>query len=142
MRRLRLELPKHFEFFVDIPVRIGDINYGGHLGNDSILSLVNEARIRFLNQNGFSESNIDGLGLIMVDSVIIYKSQSFYGEILRIEITTDHMNKYGCDFIYRITNKERGKEIARAKTGVAFFDYEKKRIVKIPERFRAAFASD
>lgn len=141
MARVRLDLPRQFEFSTKIRVRISDINYGGHLGNDAILSLIHEARLRFLNKNGFTESNIDGSGLIMVDSVIVYKSQGLYGEILSIEVATDNFSKHGCDFIYRITKKETGREIARAKTGVVFFDYEKKRMVRVPERFRAMTAS-
>jgi len=141
MARVRLDLPEEFEFSTEIRVRISDINYGGHLGNDSILSLINEARLRFLNKNDFTESNIDGFGLIMVDVAIVYKSEGFYGEILNIQVSTDDFSRYGCDFIYRITDKETGKEIARAKTGIAFFDYERKRVVRVPEKFKAIIAS-
>jgi acyl-CoA thioesterase FadM len=134
-------LPKQFTFSTEIPVRIGDINYGGHLGNDSIFSLINEARLRFLNENGFTESNIEGFGLIMVDSVIVYKAEGFYGDILRIEMAVNDLTKYGCDLLYRITNRETGREVARAKTGIVFFDYENKRMVGVPERFRAIMTS-
>lgn len=141
MARVRLDLPEEFEFSTEIRVRISDINYGGHLGNDSLLSLINEARLRFLNKNDFTESDIDGFGLIMVDAAIVYRSEGFYGEVLNIEVTTDEFSRYGCDFVYRITNKETGKEIARAKTGIAFIDYEKKRVVRVPEKFKAIMAS-
>ena len=50
MPRIKLELPEKLVFSTEIPVRITDINYGGHLGNDSILSIVQEARVRFLNE--------------------------------------------------------------------------------------------
>lgn len=142
MDRAKLQLPTRFEFSTETSVRISDLNYGAHLGNDSILSFINEARVRFLKRNGFIEANIEGLGLIMVDSVIVYKAQSLYGDILRIEVTTDHLNDYGCDFLYRITNRETGKEIARAKTGIVFFDYEKERMAKVPDSFRRTFASE
>jgi len=139
MARVKLNLPEKFVFSTEIPVRITDINYGGHLGNDSLLSLIHEARVRFLNEHGFSELSIDGPGLIMVDSVIIYKSEVFYGETLKIEVTADDFSKHGCDLIYRITNKETGKEVARAKTGIVFFDYEKRKVVQVPEKFKAIF---
>jgi len=48
MARSRIDLPDSFPFGIDIPVRITDINYGGHLGNDAVLGLVHEARIAFL----------------------------------------------------------------------------------------------
>ncbi|NIQ39755.1 MAG: thioesterase [Proteobacteria bacterium] len=142
MGRIRLELPKGFEFSTEIPVRINDINYGGHLGNDSLLSLTNEARLRFLKHNGFSESNIDGVSLIMIDAVLVYKSVGFYGDILKVEVAMDNMTGYGFDLIYRITKRETGKEIARVKTGLAFFDYKRNTVVRVPERFRSNFASE
>ena len=37
MPRIKLELHEILIYSTEIPVRITDINYGGHLGNDSIL---------------------------------------------------------------------------------------------------------
>ena len=34
---------------------------------------------------------------------------------------------------------ETGKEVARAKTGVVFFDYEKRRIALTPKEFKEKF---
>ncbi|MDY6861865.1 MAG: thioesterase family protein [Thermodesulfobacteriota bacterium] len=141
MDRIKLSLPKKFAFATEIPVRISDINYGGHVGNDTILSLIHEARFRFLTKNGYTELDIDGFSLIMVDSVVVYKSEVFYGQLLKIEVTAGKFSDYGFDFIYRITNKETGKEAARAKTGMVFFDYEKKRVIEVPEQFKLNFDS-
>ena len=135
MPRVKLELPGVFEFSTNIPVRITDINYGGHLGNDSLLSFIHEARLQFLNSKGFSEMDAGGVGIILTDVVIIYKSESFFGDILNIEVTAGDFNKYGCDIYYRINNKKNNKEAARAKTGIVFYDYKKKKITSTPETF-------
>ena len=142
MVRMTLELPKQFLFATDIPVRISDINYNNHLGHDSIITLIHEARVRFLNAYGFTELDIDGFGLVMTDLVVIYKAEVFYGEILTIEVTIQDFTKYGCDFIYRITNKETGAEVARAKTGVLIYDYAKRKVVTVPKSFRSAMLPD
>ena len=142
MVRMTLELPKQFLFATDIPVRISDINYNNHLGHDSIITLIHEARVRFLNAYGFTELDIDGYGLVMTDLVVIYKAEVFYGEILTIEVTIQDFTKYGCDFIYRITNKETGAEVARAKTGVLIYDYAKRKVVTVPKSFRSAMLPD
>ncbi|MFQ5864180.1 MAG: acyl-CoA thioesterase [bacterium] len=134
-------MPRIFPFSTEIKVRISDINYGGHLGNDTVLSLMHEARARLLQEHGFSELNIEGLGLIMIDSAIVYKSESFYGEILKIDVAIENFDKYGCDFIYRITKKDTGKEVARAKTGMVFFDYEIRKLAEVPKIFKPIFAS-
>jgi len=139
---MTLELPKQFPFATDIPVRISDINYNNHLGHDSIITMIHEARVRFLNSYGFTELDIDGFGLVMTDLVVLYKAEVFYGEILTIEVTIQDYTKYGFDFIYRITNKETGTEVARAKTGVLINDYEKRKVVGVPKRLRSAIPTD
>ncbi len=136
MARIKIEVPENFIFKTEIPIRITDINYGGHLGNDSLLSIVHEARVKFLNYLNYSESNVEGVGIIMIDAGIQYKSEGFYGDVLLIEITVTEFTGVGCDFIYRITNKESKKEIAIAKTGIVFFDYQKRKTAAVPSAFR------
>jgi Predicted thioesterase len=136
MARIKLDLPEKFEFSTEIRVRINDINYGGHLGHDSILTLTQEARVRFLNEYGFTEMSIDGPGLIISDVAIVYKSEAFYGDVLKIEIAVCDFTQYGCDFIYKITQRETDREVARAKTGIVFFDYEKRKVAPVPEKFK------
>ena len=135
MPRIKLELPEKLIFSTEIAVRITDINYGGHLGNDSILSIVQEARVRFLNKYNYSEKNVEGLGIIMTDCAIVYKSESFYGDILEIKIGVKDFFKYGCDIYYQIINTKTVKDVALIKTGIMFFDYEKRKRARVPERF-------
>jgi acyl-CoA thioesterase FadM len=142
MARVKIDLPASFLFSTEIPVRITDINYGGHLGNDAVLALVHEARVRFLAAHGYSEKNIDGTGIIMVDSVIQYRSESFYGDVLRIDVSLRDFQTTGCDVCYLLTNKETGKEVARAKTGIAFFDYSRRKVVEVPAGFRKLFLAE
>ena len=138
MTRTKLELPDQFAFSTDIAVRIGDINYGGHLGNDAVLSLIHEARVRFLSRHGMSERDAGGAGIIMTDVVIVYKSEVFYGSTLKIEVAVQGLTRTGCDFYYRLRDRASGKEVARAKTGIAFFDYETRKVMPVPDRFRTA----
>jgi len=136
MQRIKINLPDKFIFSTEISVRVPDVNFAGHLGNDSILSMVHEARIRFLKNWGFSEIDTAGAGIIMFDAALQYKSQGYHGDILIFDVAVENFIKNGCDFIFKITNKANGNEIARAKTGIAFFDYKKNKIVAVPEKFK------
>jgi len=139
MARVKLNLPDSYEFSTEISVRIGDINYGGHLGNDAVLSLIHEARMRFFKAQGFpDEKHVAGAAIILSDAVIVYKSEGFHGDVLVIELARSDYNRHGFDIIYKITNKATGKEIARAKTGIVFFDYDRKKVIRIPETFRSS----
>lgn len=135
MARVQLDLPERFTYSTEVILRVTDMNYAGHMGNDTVMALLHEARSRLLKENGCEGQKIDGLGLVVADAVVVYKAQAHYAETLRIEMTARDFNKYGCDLVYRITNRDTGREVARAKTGIVFFNYEEGRPNGVPGRF-------
>jgi acyl-CoA thioesterase FadM len=139
MARIRMEFPGSSVFSTEIELRISDINYGGHLGHDSILSLTHEARVRFFSHYGFSELDVDGPGIVMSDVAVVYKSESFYGETMAVEIAVCDFTKYGCDLVYRLREKETGREVALAKTGIVFMNYAERKVAPMPEKFKKLF---
>lgn len=122
-------------FKTDLTVRIYDLNYGNHLGNDSLVSLLHEARVRFFKSHGFTELDIDGVGILITNLVINYKAEAFYGDEITVEIGLDDLSKIGVDFMYTIKLKNINTEIAKAITTATFFDYKKSKVVKIPMIF-------
>ena len=135
MARIKLSIPEKFNYSTMIDVRITDINYGGHMGNDSVLGIIHEARVRWLAENGFSEEDIDGTGIIMMDAVINFSAEGFYGDKLRIDVTIGEITKAACDIYYRFVNIANDKIIIKAKTNIAFYNYESKKIVRTPKIF-------
>ncbi|RYY70909.1 MAG: thioesterase [Chitinophagaceae bacterium] len=134
MARVRIDIPTGLLTAVQIPVRISDINYGNHLGNDSLISILHEARVQWLAQVGYSELNIEGIGLIMSDLAVEYKNESFYGDQLTIKISVGEMSSVSFELYYQVFNQQQ-LEIARAKTGMVCYNYESKKIASIPEKF-------
>ncbi|UYZ62558.1 thioesterase family protein [Hymenobacter weizhouensis] len=133
MPRVKVQLPDTFLFTTEIPVRITDLNYGAHLGNDALLSILHEARVQFLNYVGRPEFNpATKQGHIMADVAIEYKGEGFYGDTLRIQMAADDLSKYGFDIVYRVTN-QHGQEVARAKTGMLGFDYNTRKLLPLTE---------
>lgn len=134
MARVHIDLPSNPLFTTELQVRVSDINYGGHVGNDSILTLMHEARLIFYRSLGFkNEISFEGpVGQIITDAVIEYKAESFLGDLLQIQIFIDEITKYGFEMLYKITNKNTDKEIARGKTGIVCFDYDKRKVASIP----------
>jgi acyl-CoA thioester hydrolase len=139
MPRLRIDLPATFHFRTELSIRIDDINYGGHMGNDAVLSLFHEARVRMLRAEGWSELDIDGAGFMMSDATILYKAEALQGDRVSIEIAVTDFSNAGCDFTYRMTNIDSGRELARARTGVVFYDYIRRKIAPVPKRFADRF---
>ena len=127
MSRVKIKFPEEKPLYTAvIPVRIGDINYGGHVGNDSVLSIVHEARMKFLSVVGCTELNAAGNSLIMADVMIAYRGEAFYGDILSVALYAEEFSTVSFDLLYRITTTRNGevKEIAHCKTGMVCFNYE------------------
>ena len=137
MARIKIELPNAFPFSCQIPVRITDINYGGHAGNDTVLSIIHEARMQFLQSMGYSEMEFAGVGMIMADVAIEFKNELFYGDQIIASVITGQITRIGFDLLYkletlRLANSDRKVLVAAAKTGMICYDYEKKKIVSVP----------
>ena len=139
MSRIRLKLPEpqQFIYTTEIAPRISDINYGNHLGHDRLITLLHEVRLRFLAQHGFNEFDIAGASIIMADLAISYKSEVVYGESLTVDIALIEPSSTGCNFFYLVRKTSGQKEVARATTGIVFFDYQKKKITRMPPAFAA-----
>lgn len=139
MARIKLTMPSGFSFETRLPVRITDLNYGGHVGNDTILSIIHEARMRFLQKAGYTEMNFGGTGLIMSDVAIEFKQELFYGEEVIAKVIATEFGRVGFDLYYQLLKTVSGnsKVIANARTGMVCYDYTIKKIVSIPAEARA-----
>jgi acyl-CoA thioester hydrolase len=133
MPRVRLKPLDHYPFSTKIVVRVTDLNYGGHLGNDSLLSLVHEARVAFLASHGFSELDCGGASLTMGDAAIIYQGEAYAGDDLNIAVAAGEPSKSSFRLFYRLTRSSDGQKIATAETGMVCFDYKAKKIVPLPK---------
>jgi 4-hydroxybenzoyl-CoA thioesterase len=136
MARIKVILPEHFSFSTEIPLYIGHINYGGHLDNSELLSLVSEARVRFFKSLGYGELDIDGVGIIIADAAVQYKTEAFHGEVMVVRMAAGDFSSKGCDLLWIMSEKISSREVARGKTGIVFFDYATRKVAPVPESFR------
>jgi acyl-CoA thioester hydrolase len=143
MARVTIQFPDTFIYETDLIVRVSDLNYGNHVGNDNILTLMQEARTLYYRSRGFeSEVKLEGpIGQIVADAAIVYKSESFLGDLLKIQIAVGDLHKYGFDLFYRITQRNTDREVAVGKTGIVCFDYDKRKMVSMPASILAKLFS-
>ena len=135
MPRVTIDMPDDYPFSTRLDTRISDINYGQHVGHDTLISLLHEARFRYFKSLGLDEGNIDGVSVTMSDLAVMYRSQVFYGTRLDIALAAGDFNKYGCDFFYRVTRADDNELVLEAKTGLVFFDYAAGKVVPMPRLF-------
>ena len=111
MARIKIDLPEKFIFSTIIPVRITDVNYGNHVGNDAILSIIHEARMQFLKQWDYTELEFAGVGMIMSDVGIEFRSELFYGDHIIASVTAGDFSKISFELYYRLEKEENGKRV-------------------------------
>lgn len=139
MPRIKIDLPEAFQFSTHIPIRITDLNYGNHVGNDAILSIIHEARMQYLAQAGFTELQFAGVGMIMSDVGIEFKSELFYGDTVIASVAAGEISKIAFELYYKLEKESAGNRslVAAAKTGMVCYDYDNKKVVAIPAAAKA-----
>ncbi|NLW82426.1 MAG: thioesterase [Desulfovibrionales bacterium] len=135
MPRMQIDLPEAWLFRTRLTVRVGDVNYGGHLGNDRVLGLVHEARVRWLASCGLSEKDVGGPGLIMADAALAFRGEAFLGDELEVELGATDVRRSGFGLVYRLRRVGDGADIALVSTGMVCFDYAVRRVARVPEAF-------
>ena len=121
-----------------LTVRIGDINYGGHLGHDRLITLLHQARLDWLHALGAEENNCFGAGLIMRHLTCDYRAEAFLGDALDIAMHTGDLRRTAFTLHYRVCRGET--LIAEAATEMVAFDYHAHKIIALPPAFAAALA--
>ncbi|MBM4116583.1 thioesterase [bacterium] len=137
MPRLTLTPVTAYDFACTLTVRTTDLNYGGHLGNDRLLALVQEARVAFLAERGLSELNAGGPSLIMADAAVVYQGEAFAGDALRFEVAAREPGRVGFRLLTRVTRPADGAAIALVETGLVCFDYARRRPQPLSPALRA-----
>ncbi|MFZ6675692.1 thioesterase family protein [Undibacterium sp. Xuan67W] len=140
MARLSLHFPENqYCYTTLLTVRVTDINAANHLGNDSMISMISEARARFLFEFGIGETEANGTGIIVTDLATTYKAEAHARDQLQFEVGVMDFNKYGGDITFRITRPRDNSLIAMAKSGFVFYDYKQASVVAMPENFKTKF---
>ena len=142
MPRVKLELPSNSLGTFLIPVRITDINYGNHVGNNAIVEIIHEARVQFLRSHNFTELNAGGVALIMNELVVEYKNESFYNDQLNVVVFCGEITRVSFEIFYEISvmRDQINIIIAHAKTGMVGYNYEEKKVAAITNELRVALS--
>lgn len=141
MPRIKLMPMENYPFSTEMKVRVTDINYGGHLGNDRLLSMIHDARLTFLSGFGFSERECGGVSLIIADTAVVYKGEAFSGDMLRFEVAAGDRTRRGFRVFFRVSRPKDERLIALVENGMVCFDYHTRSTKALPEAVEVIFAS-
>jgi acyl-CoA thioesterase FadM len=118
-------------------VGISDLNYARHMDSVSMINLIHESRLQFLADLGFTESNIFGLGMVVTDLAIDFRSESFANDVLTVDVGVAKFNKYGFDIGFQVTNRALDTVVCIANMGVVFFDFDNHKLAELPGAFQS-----
>lgn len=140
MARLHIQLPEQFPYTTDMVLYQSHMNYGGHLDNALLLTLVSEARVRFFKSLGYTELDVEGAGIVVADAALQYRSEAFQGEVMVLHMGAADLAHKGFDLVWRMNEQSSQREVARGKTGIVFCDYTTHKVVPMPTAFREKLA--
>jgi acyl-CoA thioesterase FadM len=137
MAIIRLKQQQSYRFEYTATLGVGHINYGKHLGNDALVTLLHDARLVLFKGLGATELDLgDGqTGTIMNELAVNYRAEgklldevTVHSDFSRIKTASFQMN-------HLVT---RGDDIiAVAEVGLVTYNYDEASISPIPENFRA-----
>lgn len=122
-----------FKFHRTLTVRVNDLNYGNHVGHQIFLAYFQEARVAYLNQFGFSELDMGGCGMILIEAGCKYKRALFLNDRIDVACAVVELKPKRFTMAYRI---ERDKDVcAEGFTINLAFDYQSESVVRLPDQF-------
>lgn len=118
-------------------VTIGDINYGGHLGNDKALIIFQDARLHFLKALELSEIDIgEGCGIIMVESGVRYHREVFLHDELIVSVAVSAIRGKKFTLAYTVLRKTDEVQVLSGFTSFLSFNYQTRKVTKLPAQFQ------
>ena len=135
MARIHIQLPETFAFSTDITLYQSHMNYGGHLDNALLLTVVSEARVRFFKSLGYTELDVEGVGIMVADATLQYRSEAFHGEVMVVHMGAADLVRKGFDLVWCMNEQSTRREVARGKTGIVFYSYSTHKVAPMPARF-------
>lgn len=129
-----IELPEQFFYSADYRVRDEDINFADHLAAVRVLPIAIQAHTSLLETLGHDPESSQ-LGLIMASSAVDYIAEARIEDVLAVQIAVQFVSDKAFDFVFCIVDADTGREVARAKTRMLFYDYLMRHVVAIPDSF-------
>ena len=138
MSRIKIEEQDAYPFRTELVVRVSDLNYGAHLGYDSLLTLAHQARLEMLSNWSVTETDLgDGqTGIVASDAALIYRGEAFLNDVLIFEICPVKVGMVSFRLAHRVRKKD-GTDVALIEIGFAGFNYKERSPAKLPSSFTA-----
>ncbi len=121
-------------FELSIAVIFRDIDAMGHVNNAVYFTYMETARTTFF-VNRLRLAAPEDLPVIVAEATCTYLSPLRLGETLQIRMGVSRIGRRSFDLSYRMTSGSE-RLVARAKTAMVTYDYQRREAIPIPARLR------
>lgn len=125
---------KLFRCKVTIDVRWRDLDPMGHVNNAVYLTYFETARVTYRKIMIPDEKVI--FPFILASATVNYLAPASLGERLIVHIRVSHVGAKSFEYAYLITDEVSGHAIATGSTVQVGYDYENKKTIDLPPKFR------
>ncbi|XKE46345.1 acyl-CoA thioesterase [Halomonas organivorans] len=137
MERVRLEFPEaDVRHRHPLTVRVTDMNYGHHLGHDTLVSLLHEARIAALADLGLIEYDMGGYPSVVADLAVQYQAEARWPEALVVDTAIPEPGRRAITVYHRVRREADDVVVATARINLMLVDPGTGRPVAIPPAVR------
>ena len=124
MSRVELTFPEDaYTFETLMRVMSTDITSGGQISIEAMTKMLSEARTRFMYAHDIMEVQSDFDGVLYTDLASQYISRVVAHEELIFEVGLINPNRYGGDIAIRVTRRDSGDVVVRAKFGFVCYNF-------------------
>ncbi len=123
-------------FRVEIPVRFRDIDGMKHVNNAVYFTYMEQARSEWYRQLMGIQS-VAEFDFILAHASCDFKEEIGFGETVVVTVTLTKIGNSSFRFAYELRSKEKGALFATGESVQVCYDYEAKKPVPIPPKFRA-----
>lgn len=127
-----------FVFETVMRVRNTEIDVGQHLTLESLITLLAEARARFLYSRGIKEINSDYQGLIISNLQLNVVSRVRAREELLFEVGVEQISDKSGDMAIKVTRMYDGSLVAKARKSFIQYDYRSNKAISFHDDIKEA----
>jgi acyl-CoA thioester hydrolase len=116
-------------------VEYGDIDAFGHVNSIWYFRYMETARVKYTIELFGKEWRV-GSGSVVASAACDYKSASFFGETLKVEVGVARLGSKSFDLAYRMSDLESGRLVCLGKTVQVLWHVQERHTLRIPDEFR------
>ena len=128
-------------FTLEVQMRFRDLDPMGHVNNVVYLTYCELARTQFDLKHHFKRGLHD-IDFILARAEIDYVSAAEWGDSIQIAVWPSKIGTPAFPLEYEITEARSGRLLARSKSVLVSYNYERKEPKPIPEEFRTVLEAN